>query len=1028
MNSENEGGLDIKVRPSYRLLLVLIAFTLLSSVLVSAFEEVEVGPLMETEDQDGERTISRTGRWSGNGLLLVESVLIGSGIIFEVQGKLNTSYLRTNAYTTYDDGAWSVDEEYTAYPGGYLNGTKEAGPVGEVTMVPRQGISGQLISVQRTLRLQGEGLQEVEHSEELDAFRTSVPVASPYIVTYENREVPVAELVAKGVNADGSYVHVPSDIAPDIRELASFIVRGIDAPYERVLALISFLKDHYTYLPFYSETPKGVDKVEWFLFNSKTGMCTHFNSALVLMARSIGIPARICSGYLVQPDADMQNVTSLQAHAYAEIRFGQDTWTIFDATPESRSYDEGWDEESSYPSLTGSMFDDRDRDRALGVLDTGLDHWNVMLMDQVGKPIQMELTSTSGRYSFHVPSGDYILRAFAQEGYVNTTPSTRSVHVAEYPISVDFGFNHSGGSDGTLTTYTNITSEMTEVSRGVAFQVQGRTVPSMGTVNGQMVQIFLTKDKSSSARYLCGQGEVEEGSFNVSCITLDDLPVGGYHLIARFLGDDVYAPSESDPPVVLKDGTTITIQGENAITAELGGTITIGLRQSSNGMPVPHAVLSVEADGIASTMTTSSQGEAILKIGPDVPRLVLLTVHYDGDAYLTNSSFHSALRVHPLEVEILSGDLVRNTTGGIVGRVHAGNGVPAATTEVGVRMKDDPWTWIAFNTTWDQNGMFRLEMIKNPYLPLGPCDFTLSVGDLTSFDFTLNITAMTIIEASVSGNTVDLTLRDDQGEPLAGRSLSLVTPFSTMVVVTDQTGRATAMVQVGEDCNCSIHFAADSHYASSTTEVQLLGSGPLGDLPIEWLVLLLAAIIPLVYLAFRRRRPASPANRLTELPPPGPYTVRSPQIGQGLPLVWESDRPLEIIVEGGEERVDLIIDGSSQQVVPGVGKWVVLPRGEHWVEVSGPQGRNLFLVRAVDYRKEMANLYLERMVELGSLYDRVTLDLAPREVLDRLGTDWKGYQALESMVDLFERSQFSEQSVGREDYEMMFRMAKGASR
>ena len=1014
----NERGLAINVPPRYRLLLILITLTLLGSVLASAFEEVDVGPLGGDSAPDDDVIISRTGRWSGNGPLLVESVLIGSGPIFEVQGRMGTSYLRTNAYTTYENGEWSMDEMYVPYQGGYLNGTEESVHAEEVAIDPYQVISGQLVSVQRTTRLQGDDLKDVEHSPELDVFRTSVPTDGIYIVTYDREEPSVSELRAKGVRTDDVHTQIPSELETKIKDLTTFIVQGIETPYDKVQALISFLKEHYRYTPFYSETPTGVDKVEWFLFNSKTGMCTHFNSALALMSRSIGIPARICSGYLVQQDVERQNITSLQAHAYVEVRFEDDMWSIFDATPESRSY-----EDTGGPSLTGRMFYDKDGDNVFDDQDAGLDHWNVMLMDQLGLPIRMETTSTYGFYSFHLPPGDYIVKGFALEGYVNATPSMVVVHIGDFPISLDFGFSYVGPSLGILDTFTDITGDLTEVSKGRAFHVRGGVSASAGTLDAQRVLILLAEDISSPTSSLCGEAVVEGGVFDTTCITSQDLPVGEYWLMARFLGDDTFTPSESDIPITVKDDTTISVSGEAPLIAELGGSISISLTENMGGAGVPNASLSIEAER-ALMLTTDSKGRATLTIEPGLPRVILLNVRYDGDAYRRNSSFISPFQVHQLQIDILSGDLVRNTMGAIVGRAYAGDSVPSPSNEIGVWDTTENWGQRIFttNNTVGHDGLFTIETRIGLYTYLGPHNLSLSVGPLTSFmTFSVNVTAKPVIDASVSGNKVDLTLMDDLGEPLAGRSLSLVTPYSTTVVITDQDGRASAEVRAREDCNCTIYFEADSYYATATAEVPIDGS----DTSLVWLALLPAAIIPLLYLATRRQRPRSETGPIPERPPSGPYGVRSPQIGPGLPLVWEGGRRLDIVVEGGTEKVDLIIDGKARPVAPGEEVGIVLPYGEHNVEVIGSQGHNVFLLRMVTYRTEIARLYIDRIVELRSRYPRITPDMAPREVLGLLGPQWPGHGSLERAVDLFERAQYSEHGIRRDDYERMFRTTKG---
>jgi len=63
-----------------------------------------------------------------------------------------------------------------------------------------------------------------------------------------------------------------------------------------------FLREQYLYSLVPGTTPEGEDFVDYFLFTQKKGYCTYFASAAALIYRSLGIPARYVTGYVVQPD------------------------------------------------------------------------------------------------------------------------------------------------------------------------------------------------------------------------------------------------------------------------------------------------------------------------------------------------------------------------------------------------------------------------------------------------------------------------------------------------------------------------------------------------------------------------------------------------------------------------------------------------------------------------------------------------------------------------------------------------------
>ena len=63
------------------------------------------------------------------------------------------------------------------------------------------------------------------------------------------------------------------------------------------------------------------DYAVWFLTESHTGYCIHFATAAVALYRTLGIPARVCEGYLVNNTTPGRSVrvTGADAHAWAEV-------------------------------------------------------------------------------------------------------------------------------------------------------------------------------------------------------------------------------------------------------------------------------------------------------------------------------------------------------------------------------------------------------------------------------------------------------------------------------------------------------------------------------------------------------------------------------------------------------------------------------------------------------------------------------------------------------------------------------------
>ncbi len=79
-----------------------------------------------------------------------------------------------------------------------------------------------------------------------------------------------------------------------------------------------------------------MDAVEYFLFEQKRGYCEQFSSSLAVMARSLGIPARVATGYVsgeYNPFTGLYEVKASDAHAWVEVYFPRYGWSTFDPTP-----------------------------------------------------------------------------------------------------------------------------------------------------------------------------------------------------------------------------------------------------------------------------------------------------------------------------------------------------------------------------------------------------------------------------------------------------------------------------------------------------------------------------------------------------------------------------------------------------------------------------------------------------------------------------------------------------------------------
>ena len=164
-----------------------------------------------------------------------------------------------------------------------------------------------------------------------------------YSVDFVDRDLTAPDLRARtsGGVGDPQALWLPAEISPSIARFARQVTAGTDNHYDAMIALQNWFRTQFRY----SETApvregydgNGVDVVARFL-RERQGYCVHFASSMAVMARTLGVPARVAVGYapgsLVSAADDTRtwrNLTS-DAHAWTEVWFEGVGWIGFDPT------------------------------------------------------------------------------------------------------------------------------------------------------------------------------------------------------------------------------------------------------------------------------------------------------------------------------------------------------------------------------------------------------------------------------------------------------------------------------------------------------------------------------------------------------------------------------------------------------------------------------------------------------------------------------------------------------------------------
>lgn len=156
-------------------------------------------------------------------------------------------------------------------------------------------------------------------------FTTSVTPA-----LYDN------SVLQSAVPEQGLSITLPDSVPNRVHELAARITAGHDSAYAKAKAIEQYLAVTYTYRLADENTvpiPRGHDPVDWFLFESREGTCGQFSSAFAVLAQSVGLPARVVSGFAITPNGEEQIIFADQAHQRAEIAFDGLGWVAFEPAP-----------------------------------------------------------------------------------------------------------------------------------------------------------------------------------------------------------------------------------------------------------------------------------------------------------------------------------------------------------------------------------------------------------------------------------------------------------------------------------------------------------------------------------------------------------------------------------------------------------------------------------------------------------------------------------------------------------------------
>lgn len=270
---------------------------------------------------------TRTAFW----VTVSDSAPVSSGQVVQ-----HNYYWRNGVFDVYTGAGWRAVLPQDELPAAVFGG--ETPPRGRSLLeqqfdllVPVQG----LLPAVNFPVVAGEGTQRVAADADTVLLRGSV--RSYRVVSWVNR-VTAAQLRAAGdaypPEISTVYLQLPEALPQRVRLLAAQLTEGAETPYDKAQRIEAYVRT-YPYSLDVEPAPDGRDVVDYFLFDAQTGFCSYYASAMVVMLREVGVPARVATGFVggeYDAGRGAYRVPASAAHAWVEVYFPGYGWVEFEPT------------------------------------------------------------------------------------------------------------------------------------------------------------------------------------------------------------------------------------------------------------------------------------------------------------------------------------------------------------------------------------------------------------------------------------------------------------------------------------------------------------------------------------------------------------------------------------------------------------------------------------------------------------------------------------------------------------------------
>jgi transglutaminase-like putative cysteine protease len=323
--------------------------------------------------------------YGGDQLDLGGAISLGEDVVLEVEAPTNAPryYWRSTVFDTYSNGSWSHGRAVraTKNDGGLrlnIGAANQRQTITQIVTVRQQASSLIYAAPQPTffdvpVRVELDCVNDllqtacVNDNQEVDMSisRTLDPIRQGESYRVESSISTASADMLRGAGQEypawvsQRYLQGGDQVTPRLRQLTLEIIAnaGAATAYDKAKALERWLRQNITYNENIPTPPANQDPVDWVVFDWREGYCNYYASAMILMLRSEGIPARMAAGFSqgeYDPSLNRFIVREREAHTWVEVYFPGYGWINFEPTANEESLDRDGDSapEQNMPTFT----------------------------------------------------------------------------------------------------------------------------------------------------------------------------------------------------------------------------------------------------------------------------------------------------------------------------------------------------------------------------------------------------------------------------------------------------------------------------------------------------------------------------------------------------------------------------------------------------------------------------------------------------------------------------------------------------